>query len=436
MNKKQNTIIFLLGILLTFSGVTEPVFAAAPPGVTTAPYTISYSGKLCDSSGVAITTAQDIRFSIWDHADFNVATLLPSGAIDPAAPGFSGWQETHTVTPDANGLFHLRLGTINTLPNFALISDIFLEVDVKTSGALDTSYEVIDPDGIIANTTDRFPIDSAPFAINSDTLDNADLGSGPFNVPQLDAFSRLNISMMPDGTNMEGWTIDYDDTIPAGGPGSIKLIFGNTLNRYLEYDTTAAWFNFNDRVNITGDLTVTSNINGVLINTSTVGPYDQALSIEANYPGTVFDRDGTNNKGTLESFFIDNDGTPGPDNINHYKWTTNQATLQDSDLIIRFIIPAGFKYWLATPIEFTYKTGTALAADNQLDMTIEDTTGTPVTLTGATGLASASWSTAAVTFGGIPTWTPGQEITIKVKLSAKNTGAAYAGHIKLYYNGR
>jgi hypothetical protein len=106
------------------------------------------------------------------------------------------------------------------------------------------------------------------------------------------------------------------------------------------------------------------------------------------------------------------------------------------DLVMRVKLPEGFTGFQATPIEFTYRTEDGIPANNSLDVSLEDTTGTPVALTGASSLVSASFTTTSITFGGLPTFLPGQTITIKVKLSALAGGAAYANSLKLNYTGR
>ncbi len=421
-------------IALAFAGFAQTVLAARPPGITTAPYTVSYSARLTNAGGAPVTTTQDVRFSIWDNADFTPADLLGSGAIDPAAPGFSGWQETFTVTPDSNGLFTVRLGSTNPVPNFNSSTDVYLQVDVKPTGSPDTSYEVLDPTGTIADTNDRFPLDSAAFAINADTLDNHDACTtistcAPGQIPFLDGGGLLPVPVIPGGTNADTFILDSNNN----APGNIQLQFGGTLNKFLEYNPTAGYFNFNDNVNITGNLTTTGTINGITINSSTVGPYNQSLTFDPDYKGGVIQPDTANvggNEGTLQDFFST------PDKINYYHWTTNQGTLQDIFLVVKATVPEGFVAWQSTPVQLTYRTGTAASADNTLDVSMTDTAGSPVTLTGGTGLTSTTFTTSNMTFSGSPTFTPGQPFTIKIKLSATSTGSADAGLLKLNYNGR
>ena len=434
--KKITTV---LTVMLMLGAFLQQTSAAPPPGTTTAPYTVSYSARLTNTGGTPVTTTKDVRFSLWSDADVDATDFLGSGAIDPAAVGYTGWTETFSVTPDSNGLFQVRLGSTVTLPNFATSTLVHLQVEVKTSGAPLTSYEVLDPDGSTANVTDRFPLDSAAFAINSDTLDNRDACTtfgtcAAGQIPFLDAGAQLPVSTIPGGTNNDTFILDNDNTII--GPGAIKLQFGNTLGKFLEYDNALTWFNFNDDVNITGNFTTTGTINGVTVNSTTVGPYDQSIVYEPEYADGVIQGDGTTNSGKLEVLFLDTDGSPGNSNFNYYHWTTSKAGLQDMDLVIRTTLPSGFVSWQATPVQLIYRTGTALVADNQVDITIEDTAGTAIALTGASALTSATFATASVTFGGVPTFTAGQPITIHVKMTAKSSGSADIAKLKLNYNGR
>jgi hypothetical protein len=429
---KQITTILLA--ICIFAGLYKSALAAAPPGITTAPYTVAYSARLTDPSGTPVTTTQDIRFSLWSNSNFTPADLLPSGDFDPAASGYTGWEETHSVTPDSNGIFQLRLGTINTLPNFNSSTQVYLEVDVKPSGAALTSFEVLDPDGIIGNGNDRFPLDSSAFAINADTLDNHDacttLGTcAPGDIAFLDGSSLFPVSTIPGGTNANTFILDSDNN----APGNIQLQFGGTLNKILEYNPTLGYFNFNDNVNITGNLTTTGTINGAVVNTSTVGPYNQSIVIDPQYKGVVIQQDTANvggNEGTLKDLFS------APDKTNYYEWTTRQGTMQDIFLEIKTSVPSGFAAWQTTPIQFTYRTGTGADTDNRIDVSMTDTAGNPVTLTGASDLTSTTFATTNMTFGGAPVFTPGQPFVITVKLSATSAGSSDAGLLQLNYNGR
>lgn len=418
----------ILSIIITISLSAASVQAAPPPGSTTAPYTISYSGRLT-SGGLPVTTSQTMRFSIWTDDDVDAGDFTGGGAIDTGSAGYAGWTEEQVVTPDSNGLFHLRLGSVTTLPNFSDATHKYLQVEVKPIASPITSYEVMDPDGSTANLNDRHPLNSSAFTINADTVDNHDVGTGPDQIPFLDALSKLPIPTIPGGTNSDNFILDFDDTVAS--PSPITLQFGNTLNKTLSYDTLNTWFHFNDDVDISGNLSITGTLNG-----AAVGLYSQTSVYEPEYEDSTYQGDGSNNNGTLQIFYEDVDGAPGNDNYNNYKWSSNQTSLQDFDIIARVQVPEGFTSLQATPLTFVYKTDTASASDNIVDIMVEDTDGNAVTLTGATSLTSTSFTTASITFTGAPTFTAGQQFTVKIKLSAKNTGAAYAGRLTFNYNGR
>jgi len=425
--KQKVKFILVISAIIAATVSASIVSAAPPPGATTAPYTISYSGRLT-SAGVPVTTTQTMRFSIWSDDDVDAGDFT-AGSINTLSPGYAGWNEEQTVTPDANGLFHLRLGTVVTLPNFTDATHKFLQVEVKPVASPSTSYEVMDPDGNTANVTDRHALNSSAFTINADTVDNHDAGNGPDQLPILDALSKLEISTIPGGTNADTFILDFDDTVAS--PAPITLQFGNTLNKTLSYDTLNTWFHFNDDVDIAGNLTISGTINGAII-----GPYNQTIAYEPEYADGVYQGDGTLNNGTLQIFYDDADGSPGNNNYNNYKWSSNQTSIQDFDIITRVLVPDGFVSLQATPMTFVYKTDTASTTDNQLDISVEDTAGNPVTVIGGTALTSTTFTTTPITFGGVPTFTPGQQFTVKIKLSAKNTGAAYAGRFTFNYNGQ
>ena len=169
--------------------------------------------------------------------------------------------------------------------------------------------------------------------------------------------------------------------------------------------------------------------------TSAGAAYNQKIVIEPEYKDAVIYPDGTDNRGKLIMSFEDTDGGAGNENINHYNWTTRQTTLQDIDLIIRVHLPEGFTGFQATPMHITYRTSDNNAANNKIDVSMEDTAGATISLTGGSALTSAAFTTTGITFGGSPIFTAGEQITIKIKLSALNAGFADLGKISINYTG-
>ncbi len=123
---------------------------------------------------------------------------------------------------------------------------------------------------------------------------------------------------------------------------------------------------------------------------------------------------------------------------NFYEWTSTRTTLQDYDVILRVTLDSDFVRWTQTsttnPITFTYRSTSADAANNKLNVQAYDTNGTPVTLSGSTtNLANTSWTTGQIEFTGTPTWTAGQELLLRFKLSAKDSYQMHLGDLNLRY---
>jgi cytoskeletal protein CcmA (bactofilin family) len=150
--------------------------------------------------------------------------------------------------------------------------------------------------------------------------------------------------------------------------------------------------------------------------------------LQPEYPHAIYFASGsTANVGQLY-------GSGGTAMENNYTWTSSKAAIQDYWISTKVKIPHNFSGWSPTPIQFRYKTGTAVAAQNHVSVKFLDTAGTEVDLTGGGGLASTSWSTANVTGPeSTGTYTADSYITVMVKLAATSTSQAQAnaGYINL-----
>ncbi|MDF2379574.1 MAG: myxococcus cysteine-rich repeat containing protein [Candidatus Gracilibacteria bacterium] len=402
--------------------------------LTTTPNLIPYEGVLKDAGGVAVIVSQDIRFSFWLDADFtDVVDRDGAGAIPVAAPGNSGFTEVHTVVPDSTGFFQVDIGSIGgTIPDFITTSHLFLQVEVKPTGSPDTSYETLDIDGV-DNAIDRQALGTMPYSRNSDFIDNRELGENSGDIAILGVGDVFPTQFIPGGTDVDNFIIDADDD----APGNIQLSFGAIINnQILEWDPNGVaaadgWFNFTDDVNIGGDLSITGTVNGV-----TIGPKNKTLQLQAEYPNAVVNQDGTDNRGKLEGFFIDTDGAAAPDNFNYYQWTTQRATLQDLDLIVRVRLPDDFTAFQAVPMVLRYRTSDGVIANNRVDLSVDDTTGTTVAgITGNAALASPTFTTTDITLPG-GTFTAGEEITIIIKLTSLTGAFAQVADLDIHYVGQ
>ena len=269
-----------------------------------------------------------------------------------------------------------------------------------------------------------------------------------------------------DGVDSNSFTLDQDDTT-----GDVTLQFGATLAESLKWDEANNRFVLSDDLFIDGSLT----LNGILdfdqnqavnmvlhqgAGSFPAGPiegqtyyrtdfdamyiYDGAqwvamadapgalsIFLAPQYPNTTYHNDGSNNVGRLAYDF---DAT----NVeNYYRWTTTKAAMQDYDVKVRIQVPLDFSSWDTTPIEFKYRTNTTNAAGNVIDLSMQDTADAAVTMTNNTGLVSAvagQWvESTNMTIGGAPTFTPGDWLTVTIKLATTQPNWADVGSLVLNY---
>ena len=524
-NRKRPIVFSILFSILVMI-VILAVFLFAVPRAhakTTVPLKTTYYGYLFDNSGNAITAAHNVRFSYWSSSDYVASDVTATGAINTAASTYADWTEVHTVTPNSDGYFFVKLGNITALPDFSTLPrstllDMYLQVEVKPTTSADTAYDFLDHD-TTSDTEDRNPMLSVPFALNADFIDQREIGTGSGNIVILNSGGLLDVDVIPGGTNRNRFTIDYDNT----STGDIVLQFGNTLSKTLLYSQDNSRFEFNDDVYMNGDLTVTGLINGLDLGSLAAGTdtqlkvssgagltvniaaggyrisgtetqyagdsgiaiadentnyvYFSSGGVQVNTTGfetgssiiklaevtatggavsTVNDRrvmqsddrertikqtffpeydnvsyqaDATNNVGRM---YIDSDNT---NKKNFYVWTSTSNSLQDYDIILHIPLSPDFKKWAEdNTIKLRYRSTSSDTANNKLDVSVFDTNGSPVTLSGSsTDLANTSWTNTIIEFSGSPTWTPGQDFVIKLKVYAKDNYQMQSSDLRIRY---
>ncbi len=250
----------ITGVFFLAAGLLSIPFVSAE---TTTPQRIIYNGHLLDSSGDAITTEHNIRFSYWTSTDYIAGDVTATGAINIGATEYASWNEEHAMTPNSDGYFSVELGSVTSLPDFSTYSittllNLHLQVEVKLATAGDSSYELLDRDSS-SDTIDRSPVRSVPFALNANLLDRHAVGTASGSLSFLGSGGYLREA----GTLENRFTIDADNS----SGGTLYLRFGASLGKELSYEQDNTYFNFNDDVNITGNLTLTGLINGIDIAT-------------------------------------------------------------------------------------------------------------------------------------------------------------------------
>jgi len=469
----QRKISLKIGLILILI-IQSIFFVGIVDAANSVPEKFIYEARLLNAAGSAPkTTSHTFRFSLWAVSAVNGGDLS-GGTINVLAPNYSNWQEVQTVTPNNDGFFSLELGAITPLPDPNYLRHLYLQVEVKENGQPDTSYEVLDR-APSDPSSDRSPIGSVPYAMNADTLDDADIGLGNGDLVVLGGGDVFPTSVIPGGTDQDTFVIDSDDSNLV----STGLQFGSALGKVLSWENVLGYFNFNDDVNIQGDLTITGTVDGVDVSALATnvnshldggpskhdateidveavdGHYysagdletaidnideqlftlgagastNQKLIMPSIYEGVSYKADGSNNIGRL---FFDSDISVSR---NYYVWKSTRGSLQDYDVIVQVPLPVDFTGWnTATPWTFNYHSTNAANTENKADIYIYDTNGVPVTLTGSSsGLASTSWAQTSLGYSGTPTFTAGDTFMIVIKMSSRNNDEMHIGEIVLDY---
>lgn len=263
--------LMVMGILTMLASATHlgDILVTAAHAEDTVPQYRMYSGQLRNASGQAITTPHTIRLSYWNTSDAVPSDLTATGSINVNAPQFLGWQEFHTVTPNAQGNFSVKMGSSTPLNVFETVTpedarNLHLQVEVKPAAAPYSAFQILDVNRN-NDLIDRSPVLAVPSARNADLLDLRDVGTGSGSIPYLLSGGLMPVGTVPGGTNVDTFIIDANNT----AAGEVALKFGASLSEKLSFDITNGRFVFSDDLRVEGDLTVTGLINGVDITSLT-----------------------------------------------------------------------------------------------------------------------------------------------------------------------
>ncbi|MBT7337104.1 hypothetical protein HN801_00160 [Candidatus Peregrinibacteria bacterium] len=316
-------------------------------------------------------------------------TLTVEGAV-----AFAGLASCTNLTTDANGVISCN----NT--------DYITELELDTEAELEA--QLTDVSNVIVGTE-----------IDSESELEALVGIDFIKDTDIDTLAELEGVANTTNIIIEA---DIDTEAELEALVGVDFLKGSELNELLD-DRVNGLFEAGSGITFNYDDTN----NTFTVNTGFSSGAQVSLSPE--YAGAVYYGDGANNVGQMVLAY---DST---NKENYYKWTSSVATLQDYNIAVRVKVPDEFTHWDGTaPIQFRYRTNAAASADNQMDITMLDTAGSAVSLTGGVNFANTSWTTATITGPeSAGTYTPGSYVTIIIAMQARttNTGEAHAGYLNL-----
>ena len=365
-----------------------------------------------------------------------------SVAADEIATGAVGTDEVadNTLTADdlaADSVTASELAD-NAVDNASILDDAVTVDKIGTAGATDgdsvlttdaagnAQWETRDNFVSSALTSGQILVGDAAgvatgVAVSGDaTIDNT--GAFSLAADSVASAEILDGSITADdlGTDSVG-----ADEIATGAVGTDEVADNSLTADDLATDSV-------DTDEIATDAVTTDEILDGTITQDDIAAEDVSVSMPPEFPNFTLFADGTNNRGTFESGY-------DPTEIqNFYQWSTRRVNAQDYDLVVQWPIPEDFDGWQAAPLSFNFRTNSADALENNLDLiSIRDTAGVVVPGAAATDLVNTAWTTQAVTgLEAAGTYDAGQFITMNFRFEATELDFTQLGNIVFNYTAK
>ncbi len=230
------------------------VCAYAAPASAQVVNELNFQGKLTDSSGNPRTTAVTIVFRI-----FGTAT-----------GGTALWTETRSVTPNANGVYSVALGSVTPFPGSLTFNQtLFLELQVGADAAM----------------TPRYQMTSAPYSLRAARLGNLTDAGLSTTATVTDA----NLGTLTAGSSSNADTLHTHGFANLSGTSNVAIL--NATQTFSGTNTISGTINVTDTWQIAGS-GVNSSVSATALNTLTAGATSDAGTLHGHatligYTGTV-----------------------------------------------------------------------------------------------------------------------------------------------------
>lgn len=264
---------------------------------------------------------------------------------------------------------------------------------------------------------------SASTAVLAPTIDRATSGTLTIGGTNATAITMGNASsntaMTLQGTSVFKPTTGNDSTSAF----QIQRANGTAM---FTADSTNQTITFGDPAS--GNRTVISTATGQITKYGNARNSKQ-ISLTAEYIGSVLDAGtGSNNSGTMTS------SVDVTNRMNYYRWTSTQTSSQSYDVVVQVPLPADFDGW-ASSNPLSISTYSHHLTDSTITLEARDSTNTVrcnfVDVTPGSVDTWAANNTACTLGSG--TYTPGDFITLRIRMTAQNGSFARIGNISLNY---
>lgn len=352
------------------------------------------SNSITDSSCTTTCYAITITASTGDVNMLSDNSLGSNGTISDSGTG-----TIYANQLDANG---------------KLINKSAAGSSVQTSTNSTTAFQVQNAAGTSALTVNT-TTNSVLVAGSLDTTTTAAMTIGSTNASSITiGKSSSNIATTVLGTAIFKPTTGNDSTtaFQVQNASSTALLTADTTNMQVVIGN--------------GSDTITLSSSGISFAGNARGT--KQIRLAAEYQNTVLDSGtGSNNSGTMVSTL---DLT---NRMNFYRWSATPATAQTYDIVTQVPIPQDFSAWAASnPLSITSRTNHT--TDGVITLELRDSSGTErCSFTSLTMGSANSWITNTPSCLSSGTYTPGDYLTMRLRMSSKNNAQVDVGNIVLNY---
>ena len=160
--------------------------------------------------------------------------------------------------------------------------------------------------------------------------------------------------------------------------------------------------------------------------------YSGKIVFSAEYEGASLVADGNNNRGSMS---VHNDGNTN-NWMNYYEWSTNEETsINDYDVVLRFVLPDDFVDWAANAFVIDYVTKTSSPRENGLrvEVFLESNRQSNSVVGPIYATASTTWETITLPATNLSSVVAGNTVVMVFKMISTNDNYVRLGDITLNY---